>query len=151
MRAIDVKQRRLDSGYYYGHPNDVGTPDHVSDGALPVELSDFKPIVKNDEVVIEWTTASEFNNAGFNIFRKEIGDDTFIKLNAQLIPGAETTSSRRSYSFTDKSAKVDVAYMYQIQDVSYDGEYNIVAASQLRGVISASGKLTVKWAEVKSK
>ena len=45
---------------YYGAANDVGTPGFRAGGALPVELSDFRP-VRNKEtgaVVITWATQS---------------------------------------------------------------------------------------------
>ena len=37
---------------------------------LPVSLSFFRPIRENDKVVIQWTTESELDNAGFNILRR---------------------------------------------------------------------------------
>ena len=56
---------------YYGFPTDVGTPGFRAGGALPVELSQFRP-ARDEEtgaVVITWSTQSELNNAGFFIKR----------------------------------------------------------------------------------
>ena len=54
---------------YYGSPNDVGTPGFRAGGALPVELSHFRPARDKvtGAVVITWSTQSELNNAGFFI------------------------------------------------------------------------------------
>ena len=55
---------------YYGAQSDVGTPGFRAGGALPVELSHFRPARdKAGAVVITWSTQSELNNAGFFIKR----------------------------------------------------------------------------------
>ena len=58
---------------YYGAMNDVGTPGFRAGGALPVELSHFRPARQKDTgaVVITWSTQSELNNAGFFIKRSQ--------------------------------------------------------------------------------
>ena len=81
---------------YYGSMNDVGTPGFRAGGALPVELSHFRP-VRNKEtgaVVITWSTQSELNNAGFFIKRSQQRDGQFKVINATLVQGAGTTSEK---------------------------------------------------------
>ena len=58
---------------YYGAMNDVGTPGFRAGGALPVELSHFRPARQKETgaVVITWSTQSELNNAGFFIKRSQ--------------------------------------------------------------------------------
>ena len=58
---------------YYGAANDVGTPGFRAGGALPVELSQFRPARDKvtGAVVITWSTQSELNNAGFFIKRSQ--------------------------------------------------------------------------------
>ena len=57
---------------YYGAASDVGTPGFRAGGALPVELSQFRPARDKvtGAVVITWSTQSELNNAGFFIKRR---------------------------------------------------------------------------------
>ena len=72
---------------YYGLPTDVGTPGFRAGGALPVELSHFRP-ARNKEtgaVVITWSTQSELNNAGFFIKRSQQRDGEFQIINATMI------------------------------------------------------------------
>ena len=61
---------------YYGLPTDVGTPGFRAGGALPVELSHFRPARDKvtGAVVITWSTQSELNNAGFFIKRSQQRD-----------------------------------------------------------------------------
>ena len=84
---------------YYGAMNDVGTPGFRAGGALPVELSHFRPARdtrRPAQVVITWSTQSELNNAGFFIKRSQQKDGEFKVINATMVPGAGTTSVRSS-------------------------------------------------------
>ena len=136
---------------YYGNRNDLSSPGYTIDGVLPVSLSKFRPErLATGEVVVRWATESETNNAGFNILRGEALDGEFTKLNEQLIAGKGTTSEKNSYEFVDTSAKPNVVYYYQIQDVSLDGDVTTLRTTHLRGNISVVGKLTTTWGELKA-
>ena len=136
---------------YYGNRNDLSSPGYTIDGVLPVSLSKFRPErLATGEVVVRWATESETNNAGFNILRGEALDGEFTKLNEQLIAGKGTTSERTTYEFVDTSAKPNVVYYYQIQDVSLDGDVATLRTTHLRGNISVVGKLTTTWGELKA-
>ena len=136
---------------YYGNRNDQSNPGYTIGGPLPVSLSKFRPErLKTGAVVVRWVTESELNNAGFNILRGDALDGEFTKINTQLIKGKGTTSERNTYEFTDTSAKPNVVYYYQIQDVSFDGEVTTLRTTHLRGNVSAAGKLTTTWGELKA-
>ena len=136
----------------YGHDSDQGSPGHHTGGVLPVSLSKFRPERMKDtgEIVIRWITESELNNAGFNILRSETSDGEFTKLNTKLIAGQGTISERTVYEYADTSAKPNVVYYYQIQDVSLDGQVQTLRQSRLKGNVTAAGKLTTIWAEIKA-
>ena len=135
---------------YYGNRNDLASPGYTVDSVLPVSLSRFRPErLKTGEVVVRWVTESETNNAGFNILRGEKLDGEFTKLNTKLIAGKGTTSEKTGYEFVDTSAKPNVVYYYQIQDVSLDGDVTALKTTHLRGNISVVGKLTTTWGELK--
>ena len=140
-------------GSYYGHRDDVGSPGHREGSPLPVSLSSFRP-VRNAEtgaVVITWVTQSELNNAGFNILRSEAKDGAFQVINVKgIIAGHGTTSEKHVYTYTDTSAKPNVVYYYQIEDVSLDGERTTLRTTHLRGNVSAGGKATTTWGDLKS-
>ena len=137
---------------YYGHRDDISTAGYRGGGALPVSLSKFRPERLKDtgEIVIRWITESELNNAGFNILRSETRNGQFIKINTQLIKGQGTTSERSTYTWKDTTAKPNVVYYYQIQDVSLDGQVQTLRMSRLKGNVTAAGKLTTTWGELKA-
>ena len=136
---------------FYGDTNDLSSPGHTVGGALPVSLSKFRPERLDDgSIQIVWVTESELNNAGFNILRSEKRDGEFKQINTKLIAGQGTTSERTAYEFTDTSAKPNVVYYYQIQDVSFDGEVTTLRTTHLRGNVTPAGKITTTWGELKA-
>ena len=142
---LDVRQT------WFGHPDDSGSPGITGGRVLPVSLSKFRPErLENGTIVIRWITESELNNAGFNILRSEKSDGEFKQINTKLIAGQGTTSERTVYTHTDTSAKPNVVYYYQIQDVSLDGKVQTLRMSRLKGHISPAGKATTTWGELKA-
>ena len=138
---------------YYGSADDVGTPGFRAGGALPVELSHFRPARDKvtDAVVITWSTQSELNNAGFFIKRSQQRDGQFQIINATMIAGAGTTSEKQFYTYEDTTAQPNVVYYYQIEDVSLDGNHQTLTRGiRLKGHIGAAGKATVLWGDLKT-
>ena len=147
-----AQSTHLSAHSYYGLPTDVGTPGFRAGGALPVELSHFRP-ARNKEtgaVVITWSTQSELNNAGFFIKRSQQRDGEFQIINATMIPGAGTTSEKQFYTYEDTTVQPNVVYYYQIEDVSLDGNrQTLTRGIRLKGYVGAAGKATVLWGELK--
>ena len=138
---------------YYGSADDVGTPGFRAGGALPVELSHFRPARDKvtDAVVITWSTQSELNNAGFFIKRSQQRDGEFQIINAAMIQGAGTSSEKQFYTYTDTTAQPNVVYYYQIEDVSLDGNrQTLTNGIRLKGHVGAAGKLTTMWGDLKT-
>ncbi len=145
---VTKKGRSLET--WYGSVSDYGSPGIRAGHALPVELSHFRPErTESGAIVIEWTTQSEVDNAGFNILRSQTKTGEFKVVNAQLIPGAGTKAESTTYTWTDTTAKPNVVYYYQIEDVSLAGEHQTLATVRLRGFISAKGKLATQWGVLK--
>ena len=141
------------AGSYYGAQNDVGTPGFRAGGALPVELSHFRPARQKEtgQVVITWSTQSELNNAGFFIKRSQQRNGEFKVINATMVPGAGTTSEKQFYTYTDTTAQPNVVYYYQIEDVSLDGQrQTLTRGIRLKGHVGAAGKATTLWGELKT-
>ena len=119
------------------------------DKPLPVTLSHFRAEHTDAGVVINWTTESEINNAGFYIYRSETKDSEFKVVNPTMIQGAGTTSERNTYTWTDTTAKPNTVYYYRIEDVSHAAVRKQLATVRLRGLVSANGKFTTTWADLK--
>ncbi len=87
--------------------------------ALPINLISFtgKPSVKGNE--LNWETASEVNNAYFEIERSESENVKFEKI-AQ-ITGSNNSNEKMIYSFLDENP--NEKSLYRLKQVDYDGKY----------------------------
>jgi hypothetical protein len=72
-------------------------------------------------VIVEWTTESEVNLAGFNVYRSESLDGPYVRLNNTLIPASPDPIAGASYSYADSTARAGVTYYYKLEDVELDG------------------------------
>ena len=124
---------------------------HIKGGqTLPVTLSTFRAMRTADGAVINWTTESEQDNAGFNILRSSTQNGEFQQVNVKLIKGAGTTGERSTYTWTDTTTKPNNVYYYQIEDVSYAGVHKTLMTTRLRDLVSAKGKMITRWAHHKN-
>ena len=138
---------------FYGVPDDLANPGYRRGGPLPVTLAGFRPVrTQSGEVLINWRTESELNNAGFNILRSESRAGDFRVINVKgIIPGHGTSSEQHLYSYTDTTAKPNVIYYYRIEDVSFGGTRQTLATVRLKGDVSPAGKLTTTWSSLKAR
>ena len=99
---------------------------------LPVELLRFSTSVKSDLVTLNWATASEENNAGFEVQRSTDGK-TFQTLT--FVEGQGTTHEQQEYNFDDKDLRSEQLYYYRLKQIDYDGqfEYSEIITAQLAG------------------
>jgi hypothetical protein len=72
------------------------------------------------KIEIQWETETEFNTAGFNIYRSDDLNGSFQQLNEKLIPGVEDAASGGDYSFVDTNVKKGNTYYYRLEDVEFD-------------------------------
>ena len=145
-----AKDMQLSFRTYWGHSTDIGNPGYRRGGYLPVSLSQFNAVFTGTEVVLKWTTESELDNAGFNIYRSESPTGEFVQVNAELIQGAGTTGERQQYEWKDTTTKPNISYYYRIEDVSFSGVREQLQTVRMRGQVSASGKALRTWASLKS-
>ena len=88
-------------------------------GPLPVELTSFTASALAGKINLNWTTASEINNSGFEIERSLDGNTFFA---VGFIRGNGTTTEPKSYSFTDEfEYNATQSIYYRLKQVDYDG------------------------------
>ncbi|MDH3269324.1 MAG: YCF48-related protein, partial [Ignavibacteria bacterium] len=92
----------------------------TNNGGTPVELLSFNCIVENDVVDLNWVTATETNNSGFEILRITQNEDGWNKIG--FVPGYGTTTETQHYSFTDNDVKPG-KYQYKLKQIDYDGTF----------------------------
>ena len=92
----------------------------LSDAPLPVELTSFTFAVKDRDVKLNWSTACELNNAGFEIERKPAGDGAmWTKIG--FVQGNGTTNEPKNYSFEDKKLSTG-KYNYRLKQLDYNNK-----------------------------
>lgn len=91
-----------------------------ADIPVPVELTSFSSTVSGNNVTLQWGTATETNNLGFEVQRKS-GDSDFEVLG--FISGAGTTTEPRNYFFTD-SKLPNSQYIYRLKQIDFDGAFS---------------------------
>lgn len=87
---------------------------------IPVELARFEGALGTDgSAVLTWSTASETNNAGFEIERK-VDDRAWTKVS--FVKGHGTTAEARTYRFTDRHLPFAAKTLtYRLRQVDLDG------------------------------
>lgn len=84
---------------------------------VPVELTSFTAIIGENDVTLNWTTATELNNQGFEIERKPSGYE-FEKIG--YVPGYGTTTEPKTYSFIDENVTAGL-YKYRLKQIDFGG------------------------------
>jgi len=94
------------------------------DIALPVTLSSFTASLYNVIPQLQWTTQSEQENLGWNVYRSSsLNFGQGILLTSDLIEGAGTVSHPTDYTFNDPlSIEGGRIYGYWLESISYSGE-----------------------------
>ena len=72
-------------------------------------------------VLVEWSTASEINTAGFYLYRSNNPAGPFEKVNEELIPASSDSLIGGSYAYEDTNVKPGEKYYYQLWDIDFNG------------------------------
>lgn len=102
-------------------------------GALPVEWLAFNAILQKEDVLLNWSTAIEENNAGFEIQRKAIYEKDFRPIG--WLDASTTPSVQNNYQYLDKNVEAGLTYYYRLRQLDYSGEesYSEIRSVRLEG------------------
>ena len=100
-----------------------------------IELAIFRTFSQNHKIILSWSTVSEIDTAGFNLYRTESEDGKYIKINDALIPAQGSSTQGASYEFIDTDVKNRKTYYYKLEDIDLNG------TSTIHGPVSA----TPRW------
>jgi hypothetical protein len=96
---------------------------------LPVELLSFEATAVNNEYIkLNWSTATEINNDGFEV-QKSTDGINFTKIG--WVKGMGNTTNKQDYLFNDMEPFDGVNY-YRLKQIDYNGDFEyspIVAAT----------------------
>lgn len=71
---------------------------------------------------IRWSTASESDNFGFDVYRSEDRGGPFERVTDHPLAGGGTTDLPRTYRFVDEDIQAGQAYFYYVESISLSGE-----------------------------
>lgn len=102
------------------------------DSPLPVELESFNATLHANRVLLNWRTATEVNNYGFELERgikQEARNEEWIKVG--FIQGHGNSNSAKEYSFTDNLSDISlsalanpVTLVYRLKQIDTDGSFS---------------------------
>ncbi len=89
-------------------------------GPLPVELVSFSARVSDNKIILNWLTATEVNNYGFEIQRSV---QTYKWEVLGFVEGHGNSNSPKEYSFLDNDIAAAGKYLYRLKQIDNDGSY----------------------------
>jgi hypothetical protein len=109
---------------------------------LPVELTDLTATASGEAVQLQWTTASETNNAGFEVQHAPgpaIRDDSWSTLG--FVEGAGTTQEPQTYRFRTPGLEPG-AHRFRLKQIDIDGTSHLSSVVQATVQVGAALRLT---------
>jgi hypothetical protein len=111
---------------------------------LPVELTSFTATTLKNNVLLTWSTATETQNAGFEVERRTVGQAFLPVSQARMsdlpwtkvgfVKGAGNSTSPKSYSFSDPASAGH--YAYRLKQINLDGSYKIYQEAEVNVALS---------------
>ena len=100
-------------------------PSELTNLPLPVELSSFSANVNSNNVNLNWKTATEINNNGFEVQREVRDQKSEISSweKVGFVEGHGNSNSPKEYSFTDKNLTGVTKFAYRLKQIDNDGKY----------------------------
>ena len=121
-QGLDVGNYSMDMVISSNDPinSSVTVPIHMSvTSEVPVELNSFSAKVNSNEVILNWRTATETNNKGFNIQRLDNENEKWKSIS--FVNGNGTTVKTSSYLYKDKINKPG-KYQYRLEQIDFNGK-----------------------------
>ncbi|MCF8240497.1 MAG: alpha/beta hydrolase fold domain-containing protein [Melioribacteraceae bacterium] len=126
---------------------------NLDESLLPVELTNFTANISERNVELEWKTATEVNNYGFEVERQYqvsspprlAGGETGIEYQDSsnwetigFVQGHGTTNSPKNYEFTDSELPNVESVDYRLKQIDLDGnfEYSDIVTVGTKNLLS---------------
>lgn len=123
----------IDSWVFYGESSagnaanifvdEVDYHNDIAGVPLPVTMNSFTVNSEKRNVILNWETGMEINNAGFYIERRQENQAGFTGWETKtFINGAGNSNSAQLYSYTEKNLNAGV-FQYRLKQVDLNGNY----------------------------
>ncbi len=112
---------------------------------IPVEILSFDGTSRESGNDLFWETASETNNYGFYVERRNDGEEVWNEIG--FVSGSGNSNTVKRYSYLDKEVVPGNTYQYRVKQVDFDGTQscatsNIVTLTYNAGVEIVLGQNT---------
>lgn len=94
-------------------------PVYLRAAAVPVTVMSFTGFEKDNYASLQWKTASEFNNKGFDL-EKSFDGITFNKI--AFVAGHRTSTAVNDYRYNERARLSDIQY-YRLKQIDLDGKF----------------------------
>ena len=138
--AVQTDGRIIVVGQSYNGSNYVVSLARYNNPSLPVELTTFSASINKHSIELNWETATEVNNYGFEVERNASTlpalsadrlsmTDSFIPSGDEgwemiaFVQGHGNSNSPKYYSYSDKSINLSGKYLYRLKQIDIDGSY----------------------------
>ncbi len=88
---------------------------------LPVTLLRFEVKKQENHNQLSWSTATEMNNAGFEIERSTTSVTGFEKI--AFLPGTGNSTNIKNYEFDDFDVLSGTTYLYRLKQIDFNGQF----------------------------
>ena len=123
--GLPYNPTKIVNAMYQFNPQHTGI--YVDPTTVPVELESFTSSVVDNNVTLNWITATELNNLGFEIERKSHTERSGSVNDWEqigFVNGKGTTTEKQVYSITDENL-AEGEYAYRLVQIDFDGTVTV--------------------------
>ncbi|MEM6800305.1 MAG: T9SS type A sorting domain-containing protein [Bacteroidota bacterium] len=95
---------------------------------FPVVYQDWQAEAQGEEIFLNWSTAQEINNSGFEIEIRSTASEEFKKLD--FVAGKGNSTELQNYSFNIKHAFPGIHYL-RLKQIDYDGTFEYSSVKEI--------------------
>ncbi len=133
--------------FVVGYTDDSADPVDQGDAVVctltpavaPVELISFNASINRNSVTLNWETATEVDNYGFEIERSS--DNMSAWDNIAFVAGHGNSNSPKSYSFSDKISSGGTQFYYRLKQIDLDGAFDYSDAIEVNFDVPITAEL----------
>jgi Secretion system C-terminal sorting domain len=118
-----------------------------SQAPLPVELTSFTASAIDNQIHLNWKTATEINNFGFDIERASSqilsGQDVWDKIG--FVKGYGNSNSEKEYFYTDKNISTSGKYFYRLREINTNGSFKYSNIIEVDFIVPLKFKLSQNY------
>ena len=118
INSVALRQGTISNSFII---DGIRVADSWQQAPLPVELSSFTGSVINNQILLNWKTATEINNYGFEVERNE---DKGEYHTIGFVKGSGNSNSEKEYDFIDNGVSFAGKYQYRLKQIDTDGSFN---------------------------